>query len=73
MDPMIRILMIYKFIHFLYYSTTYYLRHFYSADSFVDTAMNLVGSDYKVLDFDTMTAVVEIVHYEKLAIGFVVD
>lgn len=73
MDPIMRIVIIYKFIHFLLLCILCnYLRHFYSVDSLVD-AMNFVGFDYRVPDFDTMMAVVEIVHCEKLVIGLVVD
>lgn len=63
--------LVYPLFALMYYA--YYLRHFYSADSFVDTAMNLVGPDYKVPDFDTTTEVAETVHCEKFAVGLVID
>lgn len=48
-----------------------YLRHFYFADSFVDIVTDLVETDCKTPDFDTMREVVEIVRYEKLVVGLV--
>lgn len=45
-----------------------YLHRSYSVDSFaVDIAMNLVGTDYKILDSDTVW-IVKTVHCEELAV-----